>query len=131
MRVGKIIWEHTRPWADGIHAERMEEFDIENSYLQRVAGFGAFHEDGSGQRMRSWSPLGDRAFDGFQRLRNLSLGHAGQPQSLEPARNHRLDADPITGVDSQRWRYTRIVVAPVHVLRRQREIDRPGLLGPG
>ena len=70
----------------------MEELDRDHPHLERVAWLGALDEDRPGHRMSARSALGDAALDGLQGFGNLSFGGAGQPQPLQAAGDHRLDA---------------------------------------
>ncbi len=70
----------------------------------------------------------DVALDDLQRIGNLRPGHAGQPQSLESAREHRLDPHAIPGRDAQYRRDARIEVTPMHMGGGQREFVHARLL---
>src|SRR5882672_8308991 len=70
------------------------------------------------------------SLDGLQRVRNLGLGCPRQPDPLQSARDHRLNAHAIAGCNPQHRRNTGIVVTPMHVRRRQSEIVHAGLLCP-
>ena len=60
-----------------------------------------------------------------------AFGHAGQPQPLQSARNHRLDAHAIAGRDPQHRRHARVVVPPVHRLGLERQLVDTRRLGDG
>ena len=130
MRVGKVVRDDASAGIERNDAERMEEVDGENPDFQRVAWLGALDEDRPGHGMYARAPLGDTEFDGLQRLRNLRLACPCQPESLQSACDHRLDPYAIARGDPQHRRHAGVVVTPMHMLGRQREIVRARLLCP-
>lgn len=109
----------------------MQEFDALNPYFDHVAGRGAVDPDGTGHRVRPRSAIGDGAFDGLERRRNLFVRHAGLFQPIDPARHHRFDDDGVAGRDCQDWLDACVVVTPMHVFRKQLQFMRPRCLEHG
>src|SRR4029453_3593186 len=131
MRVRKVARNHSATWVERHDAERMQKLDAHDPYLEGVSWLSTFDEDRTGQWMRARASLGDLGLDGLQCFRNLGLGRPGQPHSLQPACDHGLDAHAIARGNPQHRPYSRIVIAPVDVPRRQSEIVRRWPLRPG
>ena len=100
----------------------MQVVDGTDPHLERVTGLRAVHEDGTGQRMSAWAAHFDTRLHCLQRVRDLDIRHPGQPQPLEAAGDHRLHPHAVAGGDGQHRLDGCVVVAPVHVVRRQREV---------
>jgi len=106
------------------HTIRVEKRDVPDPHLQRIARLGAGDSDRPGERMRAGTAGLHRRLHCLQRLGNLVLGGAGQPQPLEPAGDHRLHVHAGARLDRQDRLERGVVVAPVHVVRSQRQIVR-------
>jgi hypothetical protein len=124
VRVRKIAGQHATTGTERRHAVRMQEVDRDEVHLEHVSGLGPFDVDGSCHRMRAGPSLLDGGFDGAHRLGDVGVAHTGELQSLEPARDHRFEAHTIAGGHAQRRFHARVVVPPVDVLRRKRQVVR-------
>ena len=100
----------------------MKKLYCQDPNLERVARLGSVNEDRAAHRMRAGAALGDTLLDRFQRFGDFRFGRAGKPEALKASGDHRFDTNAIAGSDTHGGRQPRVVVTPVDVFGRERQV---------
>src|SRR5262249_28032606 len=96
FRVRKVFRKGAAAGDESAYAIWMQKLDRLDMDLETVTRLRTFDVNGFRQGMRTWAKILDRAFDIFERLRNLIVFDPGKPKPLNPARKHRFDTHGVS-----------------------------------